>query len=305
MSPWKESVKRARKAAVTALNQQAVQTYLPFIDLESTTSINELVQNFKNGFDVDPNGYFQRFSFNISPTLCYGIRIDGTFRDHTLNEVVQVERELDNIHGIAHNWQDYVPLLQLWAGFKTNAIKFRSRRDEYSLDFYEQLKPRIAAGTDNPCIAGNVLKNPGAKLGDTYLSSPHGQEIQDHMYEENLKAYSNEDPWDACLIEERCEFVVSFIKVSITIVLTHSIWGVPKKGSIRDITYKGAVIPAGAPFLVNMWAANHDPKQFHRPMDFIPDRFVGVSEAGRGTQHYGYGAGSRMCAGAHLANREL
>ncbi|KAL7798959.1 putative cytochrome P450 phenylacetate 2-hydroxylase [Trichoderma afarasin] len=328
-SPWNESVKRARKAAATALNRQAVQTYLPFIDLESTTSINELVQNIKNGYDVDPNGYFQRFSLNISLTLCYGIRIDGTVRDHTLNEVVQVERELGNIRGIAHNWQDYVPLLRLWPGFKTNAIKFRSRRDEYILDFYEQLKQRIAAGTDNPCIAGNVLKNPEAKLEENelksicltmvaagldtlpgninmtiaYLSSPHGQEIQDHMYEEILKAYPNEDPWDACLTEERCEFVVSFIKEVLRFWSTLNLSF--NRQSIRDITYKGATIPAGTPFLMNMWAANHDPKQFHHPMDFIPDRFVGVSEAGQGTQHYGYGAGTRMCAGAHLANREL
>lgn len=54
-----------------------------------------------------------------------------------------------------------------------------------------------------------------------------------------------------------------------------------------------------------MWAANHDATHFKSPMDFIPDRFVGVTEVGVGTQHYGYGAGTRMCAGAHLANREL
>lgn len=54
-----------------------------------------------------------------------------------------------------------------------------------------------------------------------------------------------------------------------------------------------------------MWAANHDLDHFHRPMDFIPDRFLGVDEVGSGTQHFSYGAGSRMCAGAHLANREL
>lgn len=54
-----------------------------------------------------------------------------------------------------------------------------------------------------------------------------------------------------------------------------------------------------------MWAANHDPEQFHSPMTFIPDRFRDINEAGLGTQHYGYGAGTRMCAGAHLANREL
>ncbi len=54
-----------------------------------------------------------------------------------------------------------------------------------------------------------------------------------------------------------------------------------------------------------MWGANHDETVFKSPFDFVPDRFVGVTETGQGTQHFGYGAGTRMCAGAHLANREL
>jgi phenylacetate 2-hydroxylase len=58
-------------------------------------------------------------------------------------------------------------------------------------------------------------------------------------------------------------------------------------------------------YVQNMWAANHDAEHFKSPMDFVPDRFMGISEQGGGTQHYGYGAGTRMCAGAHLANREL
>lgn len=37
---------------------------------------------------------------------------------------------------------------------------------------------------------------------------------------------------------------------------------------------------------------------------FIPERYLDLAE-GSGTPHYGYGAGSRMCAGSHLANREL
>jgi phenylacetate 2-hydroxylase len=55
----------------------------------------------------------------------------------------------------------------------------------------------------------------------------------------------------------------------------------------------------------NMWAANHDEKVFLSPFTFTPDRFMGIPEAGQGTQHFGYGAGTRMCAGVHLANREL
>lgn len=95
--------------------------------------------------------------------------------------------------------------------------------------------------------------------------------------------------------------------------------------SIRPIEYKGVVIPADTPFFMvshdqecrinerlltppyqNLWAANHDPTHFKSPMDFVPDRFVGVSEANAGgTQHFSYGAGTRNCAGNHLANREL
>ena len=54
-----------------------------------------------------------------------------------------------------------------------------------------------------------------------------------------------------------------------------------------------------------MWATNHDDKQFKSPFAFVPHRFVGINETGQGTQHFGYGAGTRMCVGAHLANREL
>lgn len=178
-------MKRARKAAATALNRQAVQTYLPFIDLESMTSINELVQNTKYGYDIDPNGYFQRFSLNISLTLNYGIRLDGTVRDTTLNEVVAVERELGNIRGIAHNWQDYVPILRLFPGVRSNAIKFRGRRDEYILDFFRQLKERIANGTDNPCIAGNVLKDKDANLSESKILATDKKSITNHGMQMN------------------------------------------------------------------------------------------------------------------------
>ena len=72
-SPWDESCKRRRKAAATALNKPAVQSYMPIIDLECTTSIQELLADSCNGEkDIDPNPYFQRFALNTSLTLNYG-----------------------------------------------------------------------------------------------------------------------------------------------------------------------------------------------------------------------------------------
>lgn len=173
-SPWNDSVKRARKAAATALNRQATQTYLPFIDLESTNSIAELVENVKKDANIDPNGYFQRFSINISLTLCYGIRLEGSIHNPMLQEVVNVERALADIRGIAHCWQDYVPIMRLWPSYRKNAIMYRERRDSYILHFYEELMKRIEAGTDHACIAGNVIKDPEAKLGESeYLFVEH------------------------------------------------------------------------------------------------------------------------------------
>lgn len=54
----------------------------------------------------------------------------------------------------------------------------------------------------------------------------------------------------------------------------------------------------------NAWAADYDEDHFKEADKFIPERYLELND-GSGTPHYGYGAGSRMCAGSHLANREL
>ena len=54
----------------------------------------------------------------------------------------------------------------------------------------------------------------------------------------------------------------------------------------------------------NAWAADYDPDHFKTPEEFNPERFMHVPE-GTGTQHFAFGAGSRMCTGSHLASREM
>ncbi|KAK5705584.1 hypothetical protein LTS12_028267, partial [Elasticomyces elasticus] len=111
-SPWDESCKRRRKAAATALNRPAVQSYMPIIDLESTMSIKELLRDSENGtMDVNPTAYFQRFALNTSLTLNYGFRIAGNVNDELLQEIVVVERGVSNFRSTSNNWQDYIPLM--------------------------------------------------------------------------------------------------------------------------------------------------------------------------------------------------
>ena len=55
--------------------------------------------------------------------------------------------------------------------------------------------------------------------------------------------------------------------------------------------------------LQNAWAADYDDNHYKDPSLFLPERFLDNPE-GAGPLHYGYGAGSRMCIGWQLANRE-
>lgn len=187
-SPWDESCKRRRRAAATALNRPAVQTYMPILDLESTVSIKELLEDCRGGTrPVDPNAYVQRFALNTSLTLNYGFRIDGSINSELLREVTHVEREISNFRSTSNNWQDYVPLLRLWSKQNTAAEEYRLRRDRYLTDMLNRLKEEIARGTDKPCITGNILKDPEAilNLGRFFGSlCPHSSRLShlQHIY---------------------------------------------------------------------------------------------------------------------------
>ena len=154
----------------------------------------------------------------------------------------------------------------------------------------------VSAGLDT--IPGNLI------MGLAYLSTPDGQEIQKKAYAAIQEAYPEGNAWHACLDEEKVAYVTAFYKE----VLRY--WTVIPiclpRVSIKDIEYKGAVIPAGTTFYMNAYAADYDEEHFKDPYKFIVERYMdGSDEKSGGVSHYAYGAGSRMCAGSHLANREL
>lgn len=138
-SPWDESCKARRKAAATALNKPAVQSYMPIIDYESTKSIKELLSDSKNGqIDVDPNAHFARYALSTSLTLNYGLKIEGNVDDKMLAEITHVEREISNFRSTSNNWADYIPLMRLKPGNNTKPLEYKKRRSAYMYDFSVQ-----------------------------------------------------------------------------------------------------------------------------------------------------------------------
>ncbi|MCJ1348478.1 hypothetical protein MMC31_006710 [Peltigera leucophlebia] len=81
-----------------------------------------------------------------------------------------------------------------------------------------------------------------------------------------------------------------------------------------DDTINDMHIPKGSTIILNVWGLHHDPIRFPSPDVFDPDRYTGytllASECAASADvekrdHYGYGAGRRLCPGIHMAERGL
>lgn len=154
----------------------------------------------------------------------------------------------------------------------------------------------VSAGLDT--VPGNLV------MCLAYLSSKHGQSIQERALHEINAVYPDGDAWERCLHEEKVPYITALVKEVLRFWTVIPIC-LPRT-SIKDIPYGDAVIPAGTTFYMNAYGADYDEDHFKQPFDFNPDRYLGdTSSSISGTPHYGYGAGSRMCVGSHLANREL
>lgn len=75
----------------------------------------------------------------------------------------------------------------------------------------------------------------------------------------------------------------------------------------------GKFLPKGTLLIMNAWGMHTDERTFPNPSAFIPERFADrpslAPEYAAGDwerrDHYGYGAGRRICPGIHLAERNM
>ena len=96
----------------------------------------------------------------------------------------------------------------------------------------------VSAGLDT--VPGNLI------MAMAYLSSPHGQEIQERAYNDIMRVYPDGDAWEKCLTEERVPYVTAFVKEVLRFWTVIPI-SLPRV-SIKDIKWENAIIPAGTTF---------------------------------------------------------
>ena len=81
----------------------------------------------------------------------------------------------------------------------------------------------------------------------------------------------------------------------------------------EDDELDGMLLPKGSDVFVNAFGMQHNEERFPNPDEFDPDHYKGVTalapELANGDpekrDHWGYGAGRRLCPGIHLAERNL
>ncbi|ONK58844.1 uncharacterized protein A4U43_C08F320 [Asparagus officinalis] len=74
----------------------------------------------------------------------------------------------------------------------------------------------------------------------------------------------------------------------------------------EDVLVDGKLVPAGTTAMVNMWAITHDPHVWEAPLEFRPERFLGLdgsefSVFGSDLRLAPFGSGRRSCPGKTLA----
>ncbi|KAK7951108.1 cytochrome P450 phenylacetate hydroxylase [Apiospora aurea] len=285
-SPYDESLKRRKKGAAIALNRPAIQSYIPYLDLETKNFVQDLFAYGKGGTAaIDPLPMVQRLAMSLACTINWGTRV-RSHEDDLFKEIVEVEEHMNRFRSTQSNLQDYIPILRL-NPFNTQSAKARemkARRARFMKRFDEELRDKIARGTNSPCIQASVITFKEDRLNETELNSislsmisggfetvsntigfslgflAQRPDIQQRAFEEICKfqavsSWNSPDPLCDAGDDQRCTYVAALAKEALRYFTIIPL--VLPRESIRDINYEGVVIPKGTTFYMNAWACNY------------------------------------------------
>ncbi|GAC95697.1 cytochrome P450 [Pseudozyma hubeiensis SY62] len=287
-SPWNESTANKRKAAATALNRPAVQSYLPIIRQESLDAIRRILKDGEGGRKgIVPYAYFQRLALNTNFQVNYGFRMEER-DDGLFEEIAEVIAKVASVRAVTGSLQDYVPIMRYFPAKSQAAASYGLRRKKFMDKLYDELEQRIAQGKDEICITmiwtiGYLAKHPS-------IQHKAHSELVTHNPSHQLPDVSSppQFPYIHAIAKEASRLFTVF-RISLP------------RTNVRSVVYGNTTIPSGTTFLLNSWACNLDASRFPSPMEFRPERFL----QSHGVETYSFGVGRRSCPGAFLALQEI
>lgn len=115
-----------------------------------------------------------------------------------------------------------------------------------------------------------------------------------------------EDEYDLPYIRAMVKETLRWMPTTVTGALPHA--------ATKEGHYNGYFIPEGAELMNNVWTIHMDEAHYPNPREFQPERYEGDNQTAadsaanpdaRKRDHFGFGAGRRICPGLHVAERSL
>ncbi|CAG8670626.1 716_t:CDS:2, partial [Cetraspora pellucida] len=332
--PYNERYKMLTPIMHGALGQRNIKENSNLLDDEFRILMQNLCKastNAKDGFY--PKCCFQLTSLNIVNLLCLNKRTEST-EDPFYKEFETLMGEHSEIAKITNRLSEFFPIMKLIpnGNLRNKIIENRTKIEA----FFEKLVKEVKDSKEKkPCIISNLLckKDEGilddldiiylvyvifAAGTDTISSSltwisaalANNPEVQYKAHQEldrvighsRLPEVSDElnIPYTRAIIKESQRYCAP-----IYLGLPH--------GIEEDDEYNGYHIPANSVVILNQYGIHMDEKRYENPKEFKPERFLGVTESSaalangsyENRDHFGFGAGRRLCTGIHMAEREL
>ncbi|KAK5079301.1 hypothetical protein LTR64_002276 [Lithohypha guttulata] len=315
------------------LNMKAAVTYTPYQDLENKIMLKGFLEEPQIFLD-----HVRRYTFSLSTQLIFGYRCPD-MNDANLKELFNFANWGELAASGSAQILDLFPILQKLPKWLAPNVKYAEslfkKESAHYLRMWMRAKEGLRNGDSHPCFCNDLLRAQekenftdaqasyisGSLLeagSDTTAATIYGFIQAMLVWPEVLKKAQEEvdrvvGPDRMPTIEdyENLPYIRCCIKESIRWMPT-VILGVPH-AAIKEDSYNGYVIPAGATIINNVWSIHMDPRRSPNPRTFNPDRFAGdfttlyQSATGDCTKrdNFVFGAGRRLCQGIHIAERSL
>ncbi|KAK4034937.1 O-methylsterigmatocystin oxidoreductase [Parachaetomium inaequale] len=328
--------RRARKLFHSLLHLQAASSYVPYQDLESTSIMVALLDEPRLVFD-----HIRRYTSSLSAQFVYGFRTSTIDDPKLLVMYDNIEKFSDVTGPGAAALLDAFPILRALPAtvrpLYNHALSLKDEAFTLASGLWQHAKREVQEGKAKPsfCVglvhaqakegltdieAAMVATTALEASSDTTACTLTGFLQAMVLYPDaREKAQAAIDrvcgdryPTMADMENPDAQYIRACVKEILRWMPT-AILGVPH-AVIREDEYMGYRIPKGASVVYNVWAVHMDPRRYANPRAFDPSRYMDdLTTSNESAQnpdaskrdHFGFGAGRRICQGMHVADRTL
>ncbi|CEN62725.1 hypothetical protein ASPCAL09357 [Aspergillus calidoustus] len=323
------------KMTHSILNVKAAATYVPYQDLENKRMMLDLLDE-----PAEFAAHIRRYTTSLTTQMIFGFRTVDKNDPRLLQLFQGFERWGELIQGAGSQLLDLYPVLQKLPAFLSPRYHYARELHKKEMALYlghwMNTKKGLEDGTGLPCFCNDVLRAQGPEQmsdeqaaylsgslleagSDTTASTLVGfvqaimvfPDVQ-KMAQDEIDKVVGTDRLPDIEDMESLPYIRACVKESLRWMPT-TVTAAPH-GLMKDDSYMGYRLPAGATVILNVWSLHMDPKRNPDPRKFDPTRFIDDhrSELEAATtrdpstrNNYQFGAGRRLCQGMHIAERSL